>query len=561
LTPLQKEAQMKLNKLLLTLCFTTTSYQLYAEEPIKPIEPIMVMIPAGSFAMGDISEKDSQPIHNVNISAFSLGKYEVTVKEFRQFVEATKYEMPSQCIHQLNGWFNYGATAGSWDNNSLTTSDFQPVNCIGWKAANAYTLWLSKETGKPYRLPSESEWEYAAKAGTETKFYFGDDPEQTMVCDYENTADLTGENILQRDTNTSYVNFFNGKSNCVDHSAYSSIVGMYKANSFGLHDMVSNVVEFIADCYQNSYKNALNNGEALIDDVCEFRVSRGGSWHWNTFSTSQRGVMGEEFVGGVEGFRVALDGKASSISSNTESFSKELKIAQKNEQKRRDAVLPYPDKVTNLTLNQANGLAILTWDKSLQEGIESYRIYRNAGIGGSFKLMASNLVETTFKDSNVEGLRYEYSVVAVRQHQQSDYSDLVTTKAPVGIVPGRIEAEGAVKINGTSVTRTSDIDGKYNLTGFGGISETAEITYEIEVQKSGKYTLSYRVASPRDTKGFSVLIDDKEVLIEKVIKTGGYNEWETQQGGTFNLKKGKFSLVIKSLDKNWKLNWLELTEI
>ena len=87
---------MKLNKLLLTLCFTTTSYQLYAEEPIKPIEPIMVMIPAGSFAMGDISEKDSQPIHNVKISAFSLGKYEVTVKEFRQFVEATEYEMPSQ---------------------------------------------------------------------------------------------------------------------------------------------------------------------------------------------------------------------------------------------------------------------------------------------------------------------------------------------------------------------------------------------------------------------------------------------------------------------------------
>jgi formylglycine-generating enzyme required for sulfatase activity len=178
LTPLKKEVQMKLNKFLLTLCFTTTSYQLHAAEPI---EPIMVKIPAGSFAMGDISEKDSQPIHNVNISAFSLGKYEVTVKEFRQFIEATEYEMPSQCIHQLNGWFNYGATAGSWDNNSLTTSDFQPVNCIGWKAANAYTLWLAKETGQPYRLPSESEWEYAAKAGTETKFYFGDDPEQVRI--------------------------------------------------------------------------------------------------------------------------------------------------------------------------------------------------------------------------------------------------------------------------------------------------------------------------------------------------------------------------------------------
>ena len=204
---------------------------------------------------------------------------------------------------------------------------------------------------------------------------------------------------------------------------------------------------------------------------------------------------------------------------------------------------------------------ILKWDKSQQEGIESYRIYRNAGIGGSFKLMASNLVETTFKDANVEGLRYEYTVVAVRQHQQGDYSNLVTTKAPVGIVPGRIEAEGAVKIEGASVTRTSDIDGKYNLTGFGGISETAEITYQIDVQKSGKYSLSYRVASPRNTKGFSVLVNGKELLIEKVIKTGGYNEWKTQQGGTFNLKNGKTSLVIKSLDKNWKLNWLELTEI
>ncbi|PKI17592.1 SUMF1/EgtB/PvdO family nonheme iron enzyme [Colwellia sp. 12G3] len=549
---------MKLNKLVLTLCLSATSYHLYA---VEPIEPIMLEIPSGSFAMGDTSEKDSQPIHNVNVAEFSLGKYEITRKEFRQFVEATGYEMPSQCIHQLNGWFNYGETAGSWDNNSLTTNDFQPVNCIGWKAANAYTQWLAKETGRPYRLPSEAEWEYAAKAGTKTKFYFGDDVDQTLVCDYENTADLTGENILQRDANTSYVNFFNGKSSCVDHSAYSSIVGMYKANSFGLHDMVSNVVEYIADCYQDSYNNAPNSGEALIDDVCEYRVTRGGSWHWNTFSTSQRGRINETFVGGVEGFRVALDGNVSSVSNNTKSFSKELQTAQLNEQRRRDALLPYPDKITNLTLNQASGLVTLTWDKSLQEGIDSYRIYRNAGIGGSFKLMAANLIETTFKDANVDGLRYEYTVVAVRQHQQSDYSDVVTTKAPIARAPGRIEAEGAVKLQGADVTRTSDIEGKYNLTGFGGIADNAEITYEIEVLKSGDYSLNYRAAAPRDTKGFKVLVDGKEVAIEKVLKTGGYNEWSTQQGGMLHLNKGKITLVIKSLDNNWKLNWLELNKI
>ena len=551
---------MKFNKLLIPLFFSTTSYQLYAGQTIKLIEPIMVTIPAGGFEMGDIADKDSQPIHNVAIPEFSMGKYEVTVKEFRQFVEATGYEMPSQCIHQLNGWFDYGATDGSWQNNSLTHSDFQPVNCAGWNAANAYTQWLAKETGKPYRLPSESEWEYAAKAGTNTKFYFGEDVDQTLVCEYENTADLTGENILQRDTSTSYVNFFNGKSNCTDHSAYSSIVGMYKANPFGLHDVISNVVEFVADCYQDSYKNAPNNGEALIDEVCEFRVARGGSWHWNTFSTSQRGRLKADFVGGVEGFRIALDGETSEISNNTKQFSRDLKIAQNKEQLRRDAKLPYPEKVTNLMLKQENGLVTLTWDKSKQDGVDKYRIYRNAAIGSSFKLMAANVVETTFKDANVDGLKYEYTVVAVRQHQQSDYSNVVTTKAPWSKVPGRIEAEGTVEISGTSVTRTSDIEGKFNLTGGGGISDKAEMSYQLKVEKAGEYSISYRIATPRDTKGFKVLVNGQEVSVESIVKTGGYNEWQTQQGSTIELNKGKNTLTIKSLDNNWKLNWFELKQ-
>ena len=191
---------MKLNKLFIPLCLSLNCHALYAG---GVIEPVMVTIPEGSFAMGDENEENAQPVHKVILPEFSLGKYEVTVKEFRRFVETTAYEMPGQCVHQLNGWFNYGATDGTWQNNALNSSDFQPVNCIGWQAANDYTLWLAKETGKPYRLPSEAEWEYAARAGTTTKFYFGDDPEQTQVCDYENTADLTGENILQRDTNSS----------------------------------------------------------------------------------------------------------------------------------------------------------------------------------------------------------------------------------------------------------------------------------------------------------------------------------------------------------------------
>jgi formylglycine-generating enzyme required for sulfatase activity len=552
---------MKLNKLIVPLFLSVNSSALYANENTNElIEPMMATIPAGSFQMGDIDEEDAQPIHKVTLTEFSLGKYEVTVKEFRHFVEASGYKMPAQCTHQLNGWFNYGKTDGTWENNALNTSDFQPVNCIGWQAANAYTQWLAKETGRPYRLPSEAEWEYAARAGTSSKYYFGDDPEQTLVCEYENTADLTGENILQRDSSTSYVNFFNGKSSCVDHSAYASIVGMYKPNPFGLHDMISNVVEFIADCYKDNYNDAKNNGQPWTDDVCKYRAARGGSWHWNTFPVGRRGAMAEDFVGAVEGFRIALDGAAPTISNNTKKFVKELEMAQRSEQLRRDAMLPYPDTVTNLTLNQEQGLVTLSWDKSQQTDIESYRIYRNAAAGSTFKLLAANLVETTFKDANVDSHRYEYTVVAVRHHQQSDYSNIVKTQASWVHAPGRVEAEAAAKLSDSSVARTSDIDGKFNLTGAGGIGDKAIIDYQLEVAQSGQYNLSYRVAAPRNTKGFAILVNGKELAVETVTNTGGYNEWQTQTGATIYLEKGKNKLSLQSLDKNWKLNWINLKQ-
>ena len=194
---------MKFNKLVTALFLSVTSQTLFAGENINAIEPIMATIPAGSFEMGSSVSENAQPIHIVNISEFSMGKYEVTVNEFRQFVEATNYAVPQECRHQLNGWFR-AYSKGNWETNALNTSEFQPVVCINWQAANAYTKWLAKETGKPYRLPSEAEWEYAARAGTKTDYFFGDDTDLTKVCDYANTADLTGETVLQRDSNTSY---------------------------------------------------------------------------------------------------------------------------------------------------------------------------------------------------------------------------------------------------------------------------------------------------------------------------------------------------------------------
>ena len=350
---------MKFNKLVTALFLSVTSQATFANDNINAIEPIMVTIPAGSFEMGSTANENSKPLHQVNVSEFSMGKYEVTVNEFRQFVEATNYAVPQECRHQLNGWFRM-ASKGNWETNALNTSEFQPVVCINWQTANAYTQWLAKATGKPYRLPTEAEWEYAARAGTKTDYFFGDDTDLTKVCDYANTADLTGENILQRDGNTSYYNWSGEMANCVDHSAYASIVGMYKANQFGLHDVVSNVLEMLADCNSEDYSNTPTDGSANIDETCERRSTRGGSWHWSHSPLVQRGSIPEDFSGGVDGFRLALDGQAPSLSPASQSFLAQLTFAQQQEQKQRDLQPAFPDAVSNVKIAQDDKLACLS---------------------------------------------------------------------------------------------------------------------------------------------------------------------------------------------------------
>ena len=554
---------MTLNKLLLTLYFTTTSYQLYAAQTIKPIAPIMATIPAGSFEMGSSKNESTQPIHTVTIQEFSMGKYEVTVNEFRQFIEATNYAAPQSCRHEMNAWF-LSSSKGNWETNALNTSEFQPVVCIDWQAANAYVQWLAKETGKPYRLPTEAEWEYAARAGTKTDYYFGDDTENTQVCEYANVGDLSGENILQRDSNSSYLNWSGDIANCSDHSGYASIVGMYKPNGFGLYDVLSNVQEFLADCYVRGYSHVANDGSAYLNEGCEQRSVRGGSWHWSHGPLFQRGAIPDNFAGGVDGFRIALDGKSAAPSKRSKTFLSELTFAQKQEQQRREITPSIPEPVTNVVLSQHDNSVTLTWDKSEQSDVESYRVYRNVIAGGMIKLMASNLTNTSFTDSNIDQHKYDYTVVAVRKHLQSSYSKPVTTEPGWLDISNRIEAEWAAEFNDSSISFSSDsLDARGNsvLTGPGGIGEKAIIKYQVKVPKTGRYKLEYRVAAPRDTKGFDLYNKDKKLGLNTVLKTDGYHKWQTQQGIIVNLNKGKNTLIIKSLDNNWKLNWLALKAI
>lgn len=525
-----------------------------------PIEPEMVTILGGSFEMGSLTKENTQPIHTVTLPTFSLGKYEVTVKEFARFITATNYPAPQECRHELNGWFR-PYSRGNWQTNALNSNEFQPVVCINWQAAQAYTQWLKKETGKPYRLPTEAEWEYAARAGTKTDYFFGNDKEGIKVCEYANTADLTGENILQRDSDTSYVNWSTGINNCVDGSGYASIVGMYKANPHGLHDIISNVLEFLADCYAPNYQDTPRDGSAFITSECKNRATRGGSWHWNNWPHTVRGNVPDDFAGGVDGFRLALDGAAPPSNQATQAFLVQLKHEQQQEQARRDLLNAYPEPITDLVIEQSENTVTLNWAHPTPEKIESYRVYRNELTGKMFKLLVSNLTDTTFIDAMVDAQKYEYRVAAVAKQLQSHYSDPVTTLAGWLTVPGRIEAEMATDIQGAEISMwTADESGKYTLTGASGISTEGEFRYQIEVAKEGTYQLHYRVAAPRDVKGVAVLVNELTVATDSFVKTDGYHSWQTQQGSFINLNQGKNTLILKSLDNNWKLNWLSLSQ-
>ena len=301
----------------------------------KPFEPEMVAIKAGQFTMGSNKWKSTSPEHTVSVKAFHMGKYEVTVREFSQFINATGYKAPRQCIQMAgNPWF--ASMAGSWNANTLSHSRFEPVTCIGPKDAEAYIKWMAKETGKKYRLPTEAEWEYAHRAGSPHKYPFGNNEE--LACRYGNIADRSAEAAFKRDYNGLESNTHVGVAPCDDKSDYASIVGMYQPNAFGLHDTLGNVSEFVQDCMKPNYTGAPSDGKAVIDAKCESRANRGGNWHWEGWAAYRRGGAPEDFVGALEGFRVALDmdGPAEAVVKSAPSaFAVELAAEQQKEREKR----------------------------------------------------------------------------------------------------------------------------------------------------------------------------------------------------------------------------------
>ncbi len=244
--------------------------------------PEMVVIPAGTFSMGDLGgggDDDEKPVHTVTIpNKFAVGRFEVTRGEFATFVNATGYNASGECYFYTGGNFKKArynwkeSRSHDWRSPGFGQTDRDPVVCMNWDDARAYVRWLSPKTGKEYRLLSEAEWEYMARAGGTAKYPFGDSEES--LCEYGNGGD--------RSTGFAWKN-----ESCNDgYGAQTAPVGSFKPNSFSVFDTVGNVWEWIEACQHKSYSGAPSDGSAWTSgSKCNWRVLRGGSW-----ATEPRGL-------------------------------------------------------------------------------------------------------------------------------------------------------------------------------------------------------------------------------------------------------------------------------
>ena len=269
--------------------------------------PQMVVVPAGRFTMGSpATEKDRAklegPQHEVAIArAFAVGKFHVTVDQLSAFVAETRHDLGARCA-TFEGGRVEERPGRSWRNPGFEQTGTHPAVCLSWTDAEAYVDWLSRRTGQPYRLLTEAEWEYAARArtapGAYPRFWFGD--EEQDLCRHGNGAD---EAVKGKVPGTTTWRF----APCNDGHAYTSPVGSFDANDFGLFDMAGNAWQWTADCWNDSYDGAPSDGSARTNGNCSRRVLRGGSWsyHPGFLRAATRNGDAATVRTGINGLRVA----------------------------------------------------------------------------------------------------------------------------------------------------------------------------------------------------------------------------------------------------------------
>ena len=216
------------------------------------------------------------PAHRIRITKpFYMGAHHVTVGQFRQFVGDTGYQTDAEKGTGFKGALGWDSETGkfamneeySWRNTGFEQSDEHPVVCVSWNDAAEFCKWLAGKEGKEYRLPTEAEWEYACRAGTTTQYSCGDDPEK--LAEVANIADATAKAKL----NLKYA------IRASDGYVFTSPVGGFRANAFGLYDMHGNAWQWCADWYGEDYYTVSPPADPPGPSSGASRVLRGGSWY------------------------------------------------------------------------------------------------------------------------------------------------------------------------------------------------------------------------------------------------------------------------------------------
>jgi formylglycine-generating enzyme required for sulfatase activity len=235
--------------------------------------PERIALPAGEFLMGSPDSEserrnvEGRPRRVVIAKRFAIGKFEITMEQFSAFVADAGMALGEQCreiISVSGASARWGAPEASFRKPGFEVTGKHPVVCMSWHDAQAYVAWLGRRTGKAYRLPTEAEWEYAARAGTRTGYSFGNDAAE--LCAYAKFADLASP--------------FGWHGGCRSPIAtYGTVpVGSLHPNPWGLFDMHGNAWEWVEDCWTPNAMEIPTDGAAFSRPGCEIGVIRGGSW-------------------------------------------------------------------------------------------------------------------------------------------------------------------------------------------------------------------------------------------------------------------------------------------